>query len=305
MTSIGTSSRAPDSDVPRLKPRAYYRAVRAHERLRLAWWQHRTETGAAWSGVRIFGYHRVTTEDDVFAITPSAFRRQMALLEAADVTVISLRDAIDVLERGVPGRYVAITFDDAYRDTLDQALPILQTFGFPATVYAVVEVLEGARPYSWYRSPPAALAVADLPRLLESGLIDVQSHSLSHRRLTALTDAQLAEEVANSKARLEQYLPYELTSFCYPAGIYGPREAAAVRGAGFRAGVTTRPGVNRSGAPLAELRRTMIYWGDGGESFKAKLGGGLDRQSRAIRYLQARRARRLPVSRADEQARAS
>lgn len=296
MRSSGdTSSRAQAHDVPGSKPRLYYRAVRAHERLRLGLWRQRSGAKAKWSGVRIFGYHRVTTDDDVFAITPNAFRRQMALLEASDVSVIPLREAIDVLERGDSGRYVAITFDDAYRDTLEQALPILESFEFPATVYAVVEVLEGARPYSWYRSPPAALAVDDLPQLFASGLIDVQSHSVSHARLTALTDAQLHAEVAGSKARLEQYVPYELTSFCYPAGIYGAREAAAVRAAGFRAAVTTHPGVNTSAAELGELRRTMIYWGDGKDSFSAKLAGGLDQPSRAARYLHARRARSFPA----------
>lgn len=299
MVSSGDrSARTPAFDVPGPKPRLYYRAVRAHERLRLALWR-RVGAEAPWSGVRIFGYHRVTTEDDIFAVTPSAFQRQMALLAASDVSVISLLDAFGVLERGDPGRYAVITFDDAYRDTLEQALPILETFNFPATIYAVVEVLEGARSYSWYRSPPAALTIDDLPQLLESGLFDVQSHSVSHSRLTALTDAQLHEEVAGSKARLERYVPYELTSFCYPAGIYGPREAAAVRAAGFRAGLTTQPGVNSSGSALHELRRTMIYWGDGGEMFSAKLAGGLDRPSRAARFLHAWRARGLRLGHAD------
>jgi glycosyltransferase involved in cell wall biosynthesis/peptidoglycan/xylan/chitin deacetylase (PgdA/CDA1 family) len=280
--------------VPSSKPRAYHQLVRAHQQARISLWRAR-RPDLAWAGVRIFGYHRVTDEEDVFAVTPEDFRRQMEHLAAASsLTVVPLAHALDLLEENVDGRYVSITFDDGYLDNAEYALPVLESLGLPATIFLIGDVLEGRSSYDWYREPPPAITLEDLPRVLESGLVDVQAHSRSHRRLTVLSDADLAREVAGSKRQLEQHLPYEVTAFSYPAGLYGRREVDAVLSARFRAGVTTTAGVNSPGGTLGELRRTMIYWRDGLDEFRAKLDGALDRPSRASMRLQARRAGRVP-----------
>ena len=277
------------NSVPSAKPRLYHRAVRAHQRARIAAWRARP-AGRNWNGVRIFGYHRVTDDDDVFAVTPNAFRAQMELLRDSDATVLPLRDALDLLGRPVSGRYVCVTFDDGYRDNLENVLPVLEDLNMHATIFVISDVLEGTASFDWYSNPPPHLVVADLPRLLESGLIDVQAHSRTHRRLTLLDDVDLRREVEGCKQRLERHLP-TLTSFSYPAGIYGPREVAAVLGAGFRGGVSTMPGVNGGGGSLGELRRTMIYWGEDVRTFEAKLAGALDVPSRLGEGLRERRAR--------------
>ncbi len=279
------------NSVPPSKPRLYHRAVRAHQQTRIAAWRIRPHRMAGWEGVRIFGYHRVSGDDDVFAVTPRAFREQMELLRASDAEVVSLRDALDLLARPVSGRYVCVTFDDGYLDTVEHALPVLEQLGLPATVFVIGDVLEGRATFDWYHTePPPHMTVADLPRLLQSGLVDVQAHSTTHRRLTLLSDDDLRREIAGSKEQLERYVP-ALTSFSYPAGIYGAREVDAVLRAGFRAGVATSPGVNGGSAPLGELHRTMIYWRDDAATFAAKLAGALDVPSRLSDGLRARRAR--------------
>ncbi|HEY2936957.1 MAG TPA: glycosyltransferase [Gaiellaceae bacterium] len=273
---------------PGTKPRPYYRAARAQQQARIAVARRRRQ--APWTGVRIFGYHRVVDEDDVYAVRPAAFRAHMERVLASDTVPVRLDAALDLLQEPVEGRYVCVTFDDGYLDTLEHALPVLEELGIPATIFAVADILDGRASFDWYDSPPPALGWEHMPGLLESGLVDVQAHSRTHARLTALTEAELRNEVAGAKARLEERLRYRLSSFCYPAGIYGEREARAVLDAGFRAGVTTRAGVNAGGGPLSELRRTMVYWGDGADDFSAKLDGLLDRVSSLSERMQSRRA---------------
>jgi glycosyltransferase involved in cell wall biosynthesis/peptidoglycan/xylan/chitin deacetylase (PgdA/CDA1 family) len=278
----------PRAATPGTKPRPYYRVARAHQQTRLALARRR---GAAdWRGVRVFGYHRVTGDDDVLAVSPAAFRSHMECLLASGATPIRLDAALEILGGPVAERFVCVTFDDGYRDTLEHALPVLEDLGIPATVFAIADVLEGVAAFDWYRSSPPALRWEDVPQLLASGLVDVQAHSLGHRRLTALDEHELQREVAGAKERLERRLPYRLTSFCYPAGIYGEREARTVLDAGFLAGVTTRAGVNTGDGPLAELGRTMVYWRDDVEDFAAKLAGLLDPASPLTERMQARRA---------------
>ena len=277
--------------VPPSKPRAYHRVVRAQQQTRIALWRLRGARPAPWRGVRIFGYHRVTDADDIFAVTPAAFRAQMEeLARDRSVTVVSLGRAIELLESPVDGRYVCVTFDDGYLDNLEHAVPVLDSLGLPGTIFAIADVLEGRASYDWYRTPPPAITVENLPELLAGGFVDVQAHSRTHRRLTTLPAADLEREVAGCKEQLERHLSYSLTTFSYPAGLYGPRELQAVLDAGFRAAVTTAAGVNDADTAPGELRRTMIYWGDGLREFRAKLDGALDRPSRASVRLQARRA---------------
>lgn len=276
--------------VPPIKSHTYHRLVRLHQRRRIVTRQARSGAAKDWRGVRIFGYHRVGDLDDVTAVSPESFRQQMEHLAESDVTIVRLEEALRLLEEPVDGRYACVTFDDGYLDTLDTALPVLERLGIPATVYVVVDVIEGRATFDWHPAPPPAILVDDLPRLLAPGLVDVQSHSITHRRLTLLSDEELREEITGSRTRLAEHVPMP-TSFCYPAGIYGPREVEAVYDAGYRAGLTTRPGLNLGGFPLGELRRTMLYWGDDLEAFTAKLDGALDEASTVTRILAARRAR--------------
>ena len=90
----------------------------------------------------------------------------------------------------------------------------------------------------------------------------MQSHTLTHPLLPQVDDARSHEEIALSKREIEAHVPYALTSFCYPAGLYGSREVEFVREAGYAAAVTTNPGVNAGGGELLELRRTLVYGAD-------------------------------------------
>jgi glycosyltransferase involved in cell wall biosynthesis/peptidoglycan/xylan/chitin deacetylase (PgdA/CDA1 family) len=275
------------SRVPGTKPKPYYRAARLYQRARIE--AARFSHLPAWEGVRIFGYHRVADDKDVYAVSPRKFREHMELIAASGATPIRLDAALDLLETPVEGRYVCVTFDDGYRDVLEHGLPVLEDLQIPATIFVITDVLEGRRSFDWHSPPPPALSVDDIPSVLASGLVDLQAHSMTHPRLTAIGDDQLEEEVAGAKVQLETHLPYRLTSFAYPAGLYGQREVAAVLAAGFRAGISTNPGVNPGGEDLGELRRTMIRWRDRAADLEAKLAGALDQPSRL--ELQRRRAR--------------
>lgn len=283
--------------MPRTKPRPYYHAARAHQTARIAAARRRGAGGPGWRGVRIFGYHRITDDDDVYGVSPAAFHSQMAHLVRSGVKILRLSDAFDLLEQPVREAYACVTFDDGYLDNLENALPVLEELEVPATIFVIGDVLEKRVVFDWYagREAPAAITTDELPRLLAGGVVDVQAHSRTHARLTMISDVELQREVAGSKAQIERHLPYELTSFCFPGGLYDRREVAAVLGAGFRAGVTTGPGVNLGGTGLGELRRTMIRWGDSMADFDAKLTGVLDRPSRLAAALHARRTRPLRI----------
>ena len=97
----------------------------------------------------ILRYHSVSHFDaatrlyrsGTIAVNPATFERQMRFL-AEWYQVVPLSRLVDCVERdeAFPHRAVAITFDDGYRDNFVHALPILRSYGFPATVYVTTGV---------------------------------------------------------------------------------------------------------------------------------------------------------------------
>jgi peptidoglycan/xylan/chitin deacetylase (PgdA/CDA1 family) len=106
----------------------------------------------SWQGVVVLGYHRVGFPDesyyaDSWNATPPMFEEQVRLL-ASQFDVISPGD-LDAAVRDGRGRYVLITFDDAYRDNFDEAFPILRRYGVPATFFITTGFVDG-RHISWW-----------------------------------------------------------------------------------------------------------------------------------------------------------
>ena len=268
--------------------RPAYVAARTYQRARLARARRRP---AAWSGVRILGYHRIADAQDSLAVAPAAFREQMRAVAEGGAEPIRLDRALELLRAPVTKRYVCVTFDDGYRDNLLAAAPVLEEFGIPATIYLPSRIVDGDLPFHWYADPPPALSWDEVGELVDGGLIDVQSHTLTHPLLPQVDRTRSQDEIAGSKRAIEAHVPYSLTSICYPAGLYGPREIEFAREAGYAAAVTTNPGVNAGGGELLELRRTLVYGADDQRVFQAKLDGLLDAETVVRRALQARRSR--------------
>ena len=98
--------------------------------------------------VLVLAYHRVLPEPDpesypfdlgLISATPEEFDWQMKLV-SREFDPISLSD-VGSYVRGrfkLPRRPVVVTFDDGYADNHDHALPILQRYGMPATVFTAV-----------------------------------------------------------------------------------------------------------------------------------------------------------------------
>jgi peptidoglycan/xylan/chitin deacetylase (PgdA/CDA1 family) len=229
------------------------------------------------SGLRILFYHRVSDDDDPLAVSPCRFREQMELLADEGYAVVDLAGAVALLEDGVsPPDVVALNFDDGYWDVAEHALPVLERLGFRATVFLPTGVIDGTASFAWYSEQPPLLGWDEIAELDGSGTLSFEAHTVTHPNLLLLDDATSRHEIAQSKLDLEARLGRPVEAFCYPAGLFGPRERAFVAEAGFRAAVTCEPGVNLPGADLLTLRRRQIDPRDRRLDFRAKVGGGHD-----------------------------
>jgi peptidoglycan/xylan/chitin deacetylase (PgdA/CDA1 family) len=147
-------------------------------------------------------------------------------------------------EGTLPERAVVVTFDDGHASVL-RALAALNCVGYPATVFAVTRFVESGEPMSWpgVEHEPArhmrSLDWSDLERLVDAGW-EVGSHTVSHPRLTDLSDDSLAHELGASREAIASHLG-SCSSIAYPHAATDQRVALAAARAGYVGGCTLVP----------------------------------------------------------------
>lgn len=220
---------------------------------------------------RILTYHSIGHRRYEMNVTPEAFAAQMAWL-ASNQTVISLDSA------AAGGCGVALTFDDGYRDNLINALPILEHYGYPATVFVVSGCLGTTLPGEKEPESGTLMSPEELREATSRGLT-IGGHTRSHARLATLTPERQMEEISGCKADLEEILETRVRTFAYPYGSaldYDAESVAAVRRAGFDLAFSNRYGpVQADDGPFA-FRRIWIDSTDTLKSFEDKVSGRLD-----------------------------
>jgi peptidoglycan/xylan/chitin deacetylase (PgdA/CDA1 family) len=103
--------------------------------------------------------------------------------------------------------------------------------------------------------------------------VDLGVHSVTHRVLPRLNDAELANELRTSRdvvARKTGQLP---EFFAYPYGLWDGRVQQAVRAAGYRAALALDNALVRTGADVWALPRINVPAAIGISAFRAWTAG--------------------------------
>jgi peptidoglycan/xylan/chitin deacetylase (PgdA/CDA1 family) len=106
---------------------------------------------------------------------------------------------------------------------------------------------------------PALMDWRQLGEMANTGLVEIGSHTCSHRRLLpSLDEMTLHHEIVDSKHILETKLERPVSSFCYPNGDYSPAAANLVA-QHYDLAVTTRRGLNNIASNVHQLNRIGLH----------------------------------------------
>jgi peptidoglycan/xylan/chitin deacetylase (PgdA/CDA1 family) len=188
----------------------------------------------------ILMYHRVLADDEPAPRDPAMFVRastfawQIARLkERWEIRTLGelLRNPVGPGERPC----AVLTLDDAWRDNLTVAWPILERLGVRATIFLVRDLsLAGRGPEGEFMRP------AEIRDLASKG-IEFGAHTVTHPFLDLLSAREAEEEMRASKDAVEEWTGGPCDLFAYPAGRLNDETVEIARSM-FRASVTVKRG---------------------------------------------------------------
>jgi peptidoglycan/xylan/chitin deacetylase (PgdA/CDA1 family) len=242
------------------------------------------------AGVSILLYHRVGGSSGVELDLPQeAFARQIELI-ASTGRASTLDDALTALTGPAApsgAEPIVVTFDDGTADFMDRALPILERFGVPATIYLATDHIERGTPFPHDGRPLSWSGILDA---LATGLVTVGSHTHTHRVLARVSAEEAETELNRSCELIEDRLGVSARHFAYPKAVPGSPAAEAVVRARFASAALggLRPNPYGRTDPF-RLRRSAIQASDGMRWFRRKLDGGMALEGTLRTMLNGRR----------------
>ena len=224
-------------------------------------------------GVTVLIFHRVGGGSDSAVDLPtSAFEAHLEHL-VQHHRVLTLDHAVDALASGRDERGVVITFDDGTADFVDHALPLLQRFDVPATLYLATSFVESGTAFPWGAPPVSWSGLADA---VSTGLVTVGSHTHAHRLMRGVSSEVATHEVRRSVDLIGERLGVAAQHFAYPKAVPGSRAAEQVVRTHFRSAALAGNGANRAGrVDLHRLRRVPVQRSDDAAMFAVQAAGGL------------------------------
>lgn len=247
----------------------------------------RAVLGPRRAGIPILMYHSISRSDGGgrhpyydTCTAAEVFEEHIRFLHDEGYQTIGLGEAADRIEGGspAPGKPIVITFDDGFEDFRSGAFPILDRFGYTATVFLPTAYI-GDTPQVFKETQ--CLAWSQVRELQAAG-IEFGSHTVTHPQLRDLDFDSIKNEVRVSKEVIEQKLGCAVASFAYPYAF--PETDHAFRSGlrqilaecGYQNGVSTVIGTANRFSDRLFLERLPVNSFDDLRFFRAKLEGGYD-----------------------------
>jgi peptidoglycan/xylan/chitin deacetylase (PgdA/CDA1 family) len=255
-------------------------------------------SGVAGDDTLVLCYHAVSkTWPADLSTTPEAIEGQLAAIVGRGYRGVTFSEAVNA----GAGKRVAVTFDDAYRSVLELALPILDRFGLPGTVFVPTAHVDSEAPMTWagidrwlggpHEQEMLCMSRGQLRDLDRHGW-EIGAHTHTHPRLSQLAEAELPGELELPRRLLAEWLGKPCRSLAYPYGDLSPAVVAATREAGYSSAATLTASVSAYDPLL--WPRVGVYNGEAGWRFRLKVAplvrkGGLARLRHPLAALRERR----------------
>lgn len=229
-------------------------------------------------------YHSINSKESKageYVITPAALREDLEWLTKNGYHTVVVRDLIDYVEQGVPlpEKPVMLTFDDGYYNNYLNAFPLLQEYRMKAVISIIIGETDKYSELDENRENYSHLTWEQIGEMMDSGLVEFQSHSYSLHKNTGgerkgiskksgesseAYQQVIREDVEKGQLRFVEMTGYAPTAFTYPFGAVSEDSYPVLEELGFRATLDAQGKLFRLTRDPECLRRIPRYnrrWG--------------------------------------------
>lgn len=223
--------------------------------------------------IPVLMYHSVEQQsDDYLTISCEKFNEQISYLSEYH-KILTVRDVLDIITRkeSLPENPVIITFDDSLKNNILYAISILDKYSAKATFFTIASYI--GKDTLWNHKADKILKHMSADEIKQLHLMghEVGNHTLTHQRVTKLSDEQLIREFVESKAILTNLLGQEPVSLAYPYGGVNQR-CADISRKYFKACFSTVTGGYFDWTKdMANIRRIYVSPNDGKRELQYKI----------------------------------
>ncbi|MGQ9663252.1 MAG: polysaccharide deacetylase family protein [Kiritimatiellia bacterium] len=211
-------------------------------------------------------YHRLASAEDygclqgterIFTLPADVFEAQLAFLKRAGFSFVG-PDMICQFALGetqLPDQSVLLTFDDGCVSVDRIARPILERYGACATTFVTTD------PNSYVFSIAGGAQrrmTEDELRQADGKTMRFESHAVSHKPLSGMSDDEIWRELADSKKELERVLGREVRYLAIPGNWFDRRVMRIAKQVGYRAVWCSNPATIRKDGNPYRLPRINV-----------------------------------------------
>ena len=220
----------------------------------------------------IINYHKIETKSDIGITTrhPNDFKNDLLELRNQGFQSINFNHLL--YEKNIPDKPVIISFDDAYLSFYEHALEILLNNAMTAVVFVPVNFIGKYNDWDvqFFNKKYRHLSAEQLKEIAEKN-IEIGSHTLNHKYLNDLSEADLDRELGGSKELLKEIIKTSVNTLSYPFGQFNNRVIKATAKY-YDFGVQLLPSLFKKNINhKLTLERVNVYRTDSRKAFSRKL----------------------------------
>lgn len=208
---------------------------------------HRVAPRAVWESLR--------DKERIFTVPEDAFDAQIGWLRDHGFRFVSAGNLARFArgEDELADRSVLVTIDDGCASAHARMLPILRRHGARAILFVTTDPASAVFGDAGERR----VSNEEMRELAASG-VEIGSHAVSHRPLTAMDEDGIRRELADSRRELERVLGLPVVHFGVPANWYDERVLRIAREVGYESVYCSRPDTVRRGSGALGIPRVNI-----------------------------------------------
>jgi peptidoglycan/xylan/chitin deacetylase (PgdA/CDA1 family) len=178
-------------------------------------------------GLPILNYHKIGKDHpDFLTVTTARLRQHFEYLNKNGYTTIFLSELQDYVEqkKSLPAKPVMITLDDGYRDNFTNLYPLLKEFNIKANIFLVAGFIQSPDNRHVVNNPMGEFMHIDEALMMSKDLVQFGLHTYHHQSYSKLSLIEIAEDLSQTKIRLQQLgIPIQ-PCHAYTFGAYNQKD---------------------------------------------------------------------------------